>query len=310
MNHREMRARLLAAKGRFVFFPDDVEIDKLVSTRAFTHLVVDEDIVLYAHPVMEEQLESELEESYDVIYDEPVFKGKYFVSPAAKIGNISFEYESGLEILKYVFRKPFEEEIKYLVKLGEIIQRAMSSFFESLSIGITEREAKSLIDSALLKYGADGFCYETCVASGSRTKYPSPYATEKKIKKGEIIYIDACPVYRGYLLQFSRVIFSEERKEWMDAVRRINAMYARLSSLIKPGTEFNFVDRYIRANTDDVPHYTIIPAGGFYQPFAPGAGLFEENMVFTVVPTINVSDGVIRVKRNMVVKKRSSEFFD
>ena len=307
MNYREIRARLIASYGKFVFFPSDPEIPKIISTNAFTHLVLGEDIVVYAQKAMEEELEEELQENYDVVYENPKLEGEYFVSPHANTGNINFKFKNGAEILSRAMRKPFEEELEIIENLSNMINKALAEFWNEIKIGMRENEAKAVLDCKLMKEGVEGFTYPTILVSGKRSRHLLPKSSEKKIERGEIIYIDSSPHISNYPLNFSRVIFTEERREWVDALERINEMYSHLSPIIMPGANCNFLDRAIR-KIGNFPHYSVMPSGGFYMPYAPGDCVLEENMVMSIVPSIHLEEGVIRVKRNVIVKKDSPKF--
>ncbi len=303
MNFREMRARLIGTYGRFVFFPDDPESPKLVSTKAFTHLVIEEEsITLYAPKAMEEQVENELRESYDVVYGDARLKGAYHISPGARAANIQFQWLRGDEILKKAMRKPFEDEMEIIKDAGKLIEKAMDEFWNELKIGISEREASAKIDAIMREAGIEGFSYPTVVVSGEKSRFPVPSTGNGKIEEGKIVYIDVFPIYEGYPLNFSRVVFTEHRKEWISALESLNRMYESLASNLRPGTSLNQLDSLIRAKIGNFPHYSIVPAGGFYQPLAPGDGVLEENMLLTVVPSIYLKDGVIRVKQSMLIE--------
>lgn len=307
MNYREMRARLIGSYGKFVFFPEDPEVPKIVSTRAFTHLLIDEEISLYAHPIMEEQIEDELKEGYEVIYEEPDLKEEYFVSPYSRTGNLKFKFKNGEAILKKAMRKPFEEEIEIIRDMNERINLALGEFWNDISIGMDLGEVKVTLEFKHLKNGIEGFQHPSIVAFGPKSKYPMPHTHPGKVGGDGILYIDATPIFKGYPLNFSRVIFTGERREWIEALEKINSMYESLGNFIESGISCNVLDEKIRS-IGNFPHYSAVPSGGFYQPFAPGDCILEESMLFTVVPSIYLKEGVIRVKRNLLVRKRGVEF--
>ncbi len=308
MNYREMRARLISSYGPFVFFPQNPEVPKLVSTKAFTYLVIDEDITLYAHPLMEEQIEDELKENYDVVYETPKLEKEYFVSPQTRIGFINFKFRNGEDILRKAMRKPFEEEIEIIHDINERVKIALGEFWNDVSIGMELVEVKALLEEKILKRGIEGFLHPGIVALGNKSRYPMVHTHAGKVEKSKIMYIDATPVFKGYPLNFSRVIFTGERQEWIDALNRMNAMYESLGNFIEPGLSCNTLDEKIRT-IGNFPHYSAVPSGGFYQPFAPGKCILEENMLMTIVPSIYLKDGVIRVKRNLLIRKNGVEFF-
>ncbi len=306
MNFREMRTKLIGTYGKFVFLPDNPEISKLISTHAFTHLVIDADVRVYAHKIMEEQLESELQEEYDVIYETPQLDGEYYVSPEFKIRNASFKFRNGVEILNKALRKPFVEELSIIREASIRISRAVEMFWNELKLEMLENEAAGLLEYFLIKEGIESFTYPTIVTSGARSKYPFPKTGKEKLSEDKIVYIDASPEFQGYTLNFSRVVFTGDREEWINALERINEMYNSLST-IHSGMSCNLLDERIRS-VGNFPHYSVVPSGGFYQPYAPGNCVLEEDMLMTVVPSIYMKDGVIRVKRNIIVGKSKPEF--
>ncbi len=168
------------------------------------------------------------------------------------------------------------------------------------------REVRRIIDCNLLR-SADSFSYETIVTAGPEAKFPLPRTRNEKIKEGEIVYIDSSPSFEGYALSFSRVLFTEMKEEWVKALEKINNMYISLPMILKDGARCSQVDEYIR-KIGNFPHYSIVPCCGFYQPYAPGNGMIEENMAMTVVPSIYLKDGLIRVKKNIIAGKSSAEF--
>ncbi len=306
MNFREMRAKLIATYGRFVFFPDDPEIPKVISTRAFTHLVIEkENIVVHSLKPLEEQLEEEIKEDYDVIYEPPKLEGTYYISPNAKTRNIQFKWLNGEKILKKALRKPFEEELELIRGFSKSIDVALNRVWDKIEIGMTAETLRSLIDCELIKAGTEEFAYPTIVAIGKHSLKPYP-STEGTVEEGKIVYIDSAPSKNGYPLNFSRVIFTEEREDWINKLERINKIYSRISKL-SAGNSCEEADMIIR-ELGNFPHYSMVPSGGFYQPYAPGNCILEENMLATVVPSIYIPDGVIRVKRNIIVRKSGLEF--
>ncbi len=307
MNFREIRARLIRSYGNFVFFPEDPEASKVVSTKAFTHLVIEDDITLYAPKAMEEQVERELEENYDVVYGEPELGGVYNVSPGARAYRLNFRYRDGSEILAKALRKPFEEEVEIIRNFSHDVADALHRALSELKLGMSAEEFRRILDCEFARAGADGFSFPTIVALGEESRFPYPRTSRGRIGEGMIVYLDAAPSFRGYPLNFSRVIFTEERRDWIEALERINAMYSRLGTRIMAGVRCNEADSLIR-EVGDFPHYSMVPSGGFYQPLAPGECVLEENMLATVVPSIYLKEGVIRVKRNVFVAKSRLEF--
>jgi len=77
--------------------------------------------------------------------------------------------------------------------------------FRSLQIheGQTEKEVADWIKSQLRRFGAHP-AFRIIVASGKRSAKPHGFATNKKIKKGELVVVDFGAWYRGYRADVTR----------------------------------------------------------------------------------------------------------
>ena len=64
--------------------------------------------------------------------------------------------------------------------------------------GVTEKKAASLIESAFREAGADGLAFDTIVASGERAALPHGKASDRKIRKGDLVVVDMGVVLSGY----------------------------------------------------------------------------------------------------------------
>lgn len=128
--------------------------------------------------------------------------------------------------VKFVPTKNFIEEISAIKTPDEIkniksaIRISEEVFNEILNIikpGISEIEIAAEISYLHKKFGAEKDAFDIIVASGWRSALPHGVASEKKLRKGELVVIDFGCVYNGYYCDITRTIAigkvsSEERK--------------------------------------------------------------------------------------------------
>lgn len=117
-----------------------------------------------------------------------------------------------------------EAEINLIKKSCRIADKGMKAALESLKPGITELEIAALAEKEMIYSGSDELKHRTMVASGYRTGLVHPFATQKKILKGELVTVDMGAVYRGYCSDIARTAFmgkpTEQVKRAFEALQR------------------------------------------------------------------------------------------
>ncbi len=164
----------------------------------------------------------------DLIQERKILQGLKKVGFEA--GHTSFslisEFKKRFKNVKFVPTKNFIEEIS-AIKTPEEIENIKSAikisekvFKEILNIikpGISEIEIAAEISYLHKKFGAEKDAFDIIVASGWRSALPHGVASEKKLKKGELVVLDFGCVYNGYHSDITRTIAlgkisSEKRK--------------------------------------------------------------------------------------------------
>ena len=100
-----------------------------------------------------------------------------------------------------------DEEISLIQKACRIADKGMAAAIEALKPGTTELEVAALAENEMISLGSDEMKHRSIVASGSRTRLIHPFATHKKIVKGELIAIDLGAVYKGYCSDIARTAY-------------------------------------------------------------------------------------------------------
>ena len=85
-------------------------------------------------------------------------------------------------------KDPFE--IEKITEAARLLDRGFTRAMKVAVAGAVEMDAAFSIESFWRRRGAEGLAFDTIIASGSRGALPHGKASEKKIKKGELIVVD------------------------------------------------------------------------------------------------------------------------
>lgn len=115
-----------------------------------------------------------------------------------------------------------EYEIEKIKKACEIADKAFEYTINNIKKGMTEKELAYELNYQMLKNGADGFSFDTIVASGPNASMPHAIPTDRVIQENDIILFDFGAKYDGYCSDCSRTIFvgsvTDEQKKYYEFV--------------------------------------------------------------------------------------------
>lgn len=165
--------------------------------------------------------------------------------------------------------------------------------------GVAERTAAIEIETFLKRAGADAMAFDTIVASGPRSALPHGKASDRKIKKGELVVLDMGVCLNGYNSDETRTFGagrpSLKLREIYDVVR--SAQELALEK-VRPGVAARDVDSAARAYIEKKGYGRFFGHGtghgvGLDVHEAPNVGpasteALDEGMVITVEPGIYV----------------------
>ncbi|MDG6925419.1 MAG: aminopeptidase P family protein [Nitrososphaerota archaeon] len=128
-------------------------------------------------------------------------------------------------------------EISLLREVGRITASAMSSAVERTKTGITESEVAAVATGALLREGAHDRAFGTIVSSGPRSGIKHSYPTGRRLRRGDMVYLDMGAAKYGYQSDMSRTVVvggaSNEQRRVLDTVQEA---FDTLSGMMRPGT--------------------------------------------------------------------------
>lgn len=126
-------------------------------------------------------------------------------------------------------------EIALLGEAARLSDAAYLEFLNHLKTGLTEKEARAILDAIFMRMGADNVSFPTLLSSGARGFLPHSAPTDKVIQPGDLVLMDFGVVLNGYCSDTSRTVVmgkaSEEQKEryqtvlhaQLETIRQIHA---------------------------------------------------------------------------------------
>lgn len=141
-----------------------------------------------------------------------------------------------------------DEEISLIKKAVEIAEKAFEKTLPKIKTGISEKDIAAEIEYNIKKEGADDIAFPTIVASGSRGSLPHGIASEKLLKKGELVVIDFGAIYRGYCSDLTKTIgLGIIKKLQKKAYRVVYNTQQESLFLIQSGVKIADLDRKARS---------------------------------------------------------------
>jgi len=125
------------------------------------------------------------------------------------------------------------DEINLIKKALKISEESIEYALDRIHEGMSEIELAGEIEYAMRKAGAEGYAFNSIVASGPRSAYPHGSTTSRKIRDGDLIVIDVGAKYCGYSSDITRTIvfgsINEHIKNIFNVI--IEAMDSAISKL-------------------------------------------------------------------------------
>lgn len=207
-----------------------------------------------------------------------------------------------------------EEELEKIKKAVEITDKTFTDFLGLLKEGMTEIEAKNLVDHRHIVNGGEKASFDTIMAFGENTALPHASPTNRKLKKGDIVTIDFGVFYKGYCSDMTRTFFFGEpnEKELVDIHNIVREAHELQLSEVCAGKTVKEIDKLGR---------DYIASKGYGDKFIHGTGhgvgleiheaptvnsssdeILKAGMVITIEPGIYVEGlGGVRIENDVIV---------
>lgn len=139
------------------------------------------------------------------------------------------------------------DEIKKMMRAGELADEAIQIGIDLLEEGITEQEVVAEIDMAMKKRGVTEMSFSTLVLFGDHAASPHGNPGTRQLKKNEMVLFDLGVIYNGYASDVTRTVafgeVDERQREIYDVVLEAQKT---AQGAVKPGMRAGELDQIAR----------------------------------------------------------------
>ena len=238
--------------------------------------------------------------------------------------NGNYEFVSAGEILETARAVKNEEELKVYRRAVALAETMMRVARDNVKDGVKEVEVAAKAEYALRMADPNAFpAWAYFVMSGDKAAYLERVATDKIIRRGEIVMIDGGCHYNGYYAEFSRhVMVGKPTAEQRKLYRVAFEAEQEAVKAIKPGVKVSKIDKIARGIIKDAgygkyqhPHITghgqgleIHEAPLIGDPGQVKEYIFEPGMIVAIEPGIfKPGVGGVRVEDIVLVTETGHE---
>lgn len=209
-----------------------------------------------------------------------------------------------------------DEEVALIKKAADIAAKVYSQVLEIARPGMRELDLATEISYIGRKLGSEGDAFDIIVASGPRGALPHGRASNKKMKKGELVTLDFGCIYNGFNSDMTRTFGfgrpSQEAREIYDIVLRAEQMGVKGARAGISAKDLDDIcrDEIGRAGYAEAFGHSTGHGLGIEVHEAPGVSwrgadqILEENMVVTIEPGIYLPGRCgVRIEDDVVITR-------
>jgi len=208
------------------------------------------------------------------------------------------------------------EEVSVMKKALRITEESLRKTLDYLRPGIREYEVTALLEGSMRSLGAEGYAFETIVASGPNGAYPHALSGERAISNGDEVVIDMGAKFRGYCADMTRTpMIGKPLRELISVLEALDEAVAEATDAVAPGVKVSDVDAVARKVLEKRGYskYFIHSLGHgvgieVHEPPRVAQGIddvLEPGMIITIEPGIYVNGKYGARIENMVLVTKS-----
>ena len=139
------------------------------------------------------------------------------------------------------------EEILLMRKALDITEKSLTKVLNNLKPKIREYEVAGLLEGSMRLLGADGYAFETIVASGPNGAFPHALPTDKEILAGEEVVIDMGARFGGYCADMTRTpVVGKGSADFKAVIEILDEAVKEATDVVSPGIRASEVDGVAR----------------------------------------------------------------
>lgn len=209
------------------------------------------------------------------------------------------------------------QEIEYLRRASEITDQAVINAYGALYDGITEREIARIMAATFMEEGADetGFII---LRSGLEDNYiRNKYATDRKLRRGELIVCDIGCVYRDYWSDMMRMAcIGTPSPQIVEAHHAALTVNTAVREAARPGMTIHELyevmaktneEHGFKASWPGIGHSIGMTGHELPRIAANEFAVFEPGLVFTVEPGVQFPPLFMNIEDVMVITEDGAE---
>lgn len=207
------------------------------------------------------------------------------------------------------------DEIKLIKKSCDITKKGFAYIQKHLKEGVTEAELAKRLEIYLLESGAEKMAFDPIIAFGKNAANPHYTPQKVKLKKNDLILIDAGSVYQNYHSDMTRTYIKGKISEKMQKLIELTKLAQREAiKICKPKVTVRELNECVQAIFKEHQVESLFIHGlghgvGLEIHEGPSLGLFanpemtlEEGMVITIEPGLYVPDlGGVRIEDSILI---------
>ncbi len=210
------------------------------------------------------------------------------------------------------------EEIRLIEDACRIADDAMEVALESIGDGVKEREVAAKMEYRMRIEGAEKPAFDTILASGPRSALPHGMATDRVMRRGDLVVVDEGALYRHYNSDMTRtVVVGSPTKEQRNMYEAVLEAQMEGVKTARPGVTARDLDSVARDVLKEYGYgeYFIHSLGhgvGLEVHEWPGVSQFDDTvlkpgMVITIEPGVYIPGfGGVRIEDTIVITENGS----
>lgn len=201
--------------------------------------------------------------------------------------SIYFEIKKGLpdtditknKTVEYFKSIKTEKELKTMRRAGVVADKGAQMLYDIIDEGLTEKEAQSLVYSAMFASGAHGIAFDIMVQTGDNLLSLFKRPTDKPIMKGNLVMMDHGCRINDYCSDTARtIVYGDVPKKQVELLEKLNRVFEHGLENICAGMTGHEADAVVReaAEREGIMAFLVQPSEGRLGPHGTGMDPEEE----------------------------------
>jgi Xaa-Pro dipeptidase len=116
----------------------------------------------------------------------------------------SIEFKVDVDIVWKLRMIKDDNEVRYIRKAAKLADAGMETALAMIKAGVREYQVAAEAEYAMRVAGSEGVAFDTLVASGPRSSLPHGICSDRKIKEGDVVFVDVGATFNGYRSDITR----------------------------------------------------------------------------------------------------------